>query len=255
METKTLQVLRTHWKNERDAAVVVLKIAREYGFIGNIREDHLRLIYAKSIVYKLDKFQPPVAEIVVRFWFPDILAVPKTIKECTKGIEQYNAKRRTYVGNPFDISTKGKRDDIRTRFAFIFHIEKIDFDTILAKALLDEAPVSKPLPPEKPLPILPDAFLCSMPLAELVAKLPPFEKRKGVDDVEDNDVVITYADDATKCPIGLTEIRIAVRGKLCEHDRCFDLENFLQFAQVQKHWGCPICKRDAHPLQNLCLVV
>mmetsp|Transcript_25320 Transcript_25320/g.58838 ORF Transcript_25320/g.58838 Transcript_25320/m.58838 type:complete len:435 (+) Transcript_25320:84-1388(+) len=46
------------------------------------------------------------------------------------------------------------------------------------------------------------------------------------------------------CPLSLSRIRLPVRGRNCQHLRCFDLEAFLSISAattIKQRWRCPLC--------------
>mmetsp|Transcript_18198 Transcript_18198/g.42346 ORF Transcript_18198/g.42346 Transcript_18198/m.42346 type:complete len:450 (+) Transcript_18198:38-1387(+) len=52
------------------------------------------------------------------------------------------------------------------------------------------------------------------------------------------------------CPLTLTRMKIPVRGRQCQHLRCFDLEAYLSTSAstlYQRRWHCPLCDRRVLP--------
>jgi hypothetical protein len=43
------------------------------------------------------------------------------------------------------------------------------------------------------------------------------------------------------CPLSLARMRVPARGSGCSHERCFDLDTFLQTCHRSGVWECPIC--------------
>lgn len=51
-----------------------------------------------------------------------------------------------------------------------------------------------------------------------------------------------------RCPLALTRIVTPVKGKLCQHVQCFDLNNFLEYTRRSSKFDCPVCnKSTAYP--------
>jgi hypothetical protein len=49
-----------------------------------------------------------------------------------------------------------------------------------------------------------------------------------------------------RCQFTLQPIKIPARGKKCNHQTCFDLQNFVEQQQIEKFtWRCPICTGPA----------
>ncbi|KAI5797419.1 hypothetical protein DFH27DRAFT_601844 [Peziza echinospora] len=73
----------------------------------------------------------------------------------------------------------------------------------------------------------------------------------------DDDVVVQSQElnISITCPIGMTLLKLPVRGKNCPHLECFDFDNFLESRPRRKakeppipdSWKCPLCSGDARP--------
>ena len=51
-----------------------------------------------------------------------------------------------------------------------------------------------------------------------------------------------------ECPITSSCIKIPVRGRLCRHVRCFDLDGMLLSHLKISSWECPICRGNCHDM-------
>lgn len=60
--------------------------------------------------------------------------------------------------------------------------------------------------------------------------------------VEVDDPVIT-----TKCPISQLPMETPVRGRLCDHLQCVDLQSHLLSCQKGAYWNCALCDRELRP--------
>ena len=43
-------------------------------------------------------------------------------------------------------------------------------------------------------------------------------------------------------PLTMARIATPVRGKLCQHFACFDLQTYLEYNAKHDSWGCPVCR-------------
>lgn len=76
---------------------------------------------------------------------------------------------------------------------------------------------------------------------------------------EDDDVVVelNHLTLSIVCPFTMQLIKTPVRGRLCLHTECFDLDNYLASRPRKKPreppdadaWKCPYCSGDARPLE------
>lgn len=77
---------------------------------------------------------------------------------------------------------------------------------------------------------------------------------------KDEDVVVVKLNELTLsivCPFTMALIKTPVRGKLCRHIECFDLDNYLISRPQKKRgeppnadsWKCPHCNGDARPTE------
>ena len=75
---------------------------------------------------------------------------------------------------------------------------------------------------------------------------------------EDDDVVVVKLNELTLsivCPFTMKPMKTPVRGKMCLHPECFDLDNYLISRPRKKpreppnadSWKCPYCNGDARP--------
>jgi len=58
---------------------------------------------------------------------------------------------------------------------------------------------------------------------------------------QDSDVVEMNTILSLVCPLSISRIITPVKGIFCTHDRCFDLETFLEFSGQSNSWQCPMC--------------
>ncbi|KAJ3445433.1 tonalli isoform b [Anaeramoeba flamelloides] len=58
-----------------------------------------------------------------------------------------------------------------------------------------------------------------------------------------NDISINFLSDtiSLKCPLSRKRIKIPSRTIKCKHLQCFDLTQFIKFAEFSKKWVCPCC--------------
>jgi hypothetical protein len=50
-------------------------------------------------------------------------------------------------------------------------------------------------------------------------------------------------------PLTMARIATPVRGKLCQHFACFDLQTYLEYNAKHDSWGCPVCRAALAPSQ------
>lgn len=62
------------------------------------------------------------------------------------------------------------------------------------------------------------------------------------DGLEMSNPVIT-----TKCPISQMPLRVPVRGSLCRHLQCVDLESYLVSCHKGSYWNCALCDSEMRP--------
>ena len=64
-------------------------------------------------------------------------------------------------------------------------------------------------------------------------------------DRESDDIEIVSEDSISlKCPLAFTRITVPCRGLSCRHLQCFDLSNFISFAERSSRWECPVCDKN-----------
>mmetsp|Transcript_25772 Transcript_25772/g.45747 ORF Transcript_25772/g.45747 Transcript_25772/m.45747 type:complete len:563 (-) Transcript_25772:88-1776(-) len=56
------------------------------------------------------------------------------------------------------------------------------------------------------------------------------------EDILESDVLITL-----NCPLSVSRIEKAARGKNCKHPQCFDLLTFIMYSEQSHVWQCPVC--------------
>jgi hypothetical protein len=72
-------------------------------------------------------------------------------------------------------------------------------------------------------------------------------------DRESDDIEIISEDSISlKCPLAFTRIIDPCRGSSCRHLQCFDLSNYLNFAERSSRWECPVCDQNVR-FEDLCI--
>ena len=82
-----------------------------------------------------------------------------------------------------------------------------------------------------------------MPFSELQPYIPlnalPLRSSAAKD--EDEAIQATVEEVSLLCPLSVSRIQTPVKGLICKHIQCFDLEYYLTFCTTSHRWSCPVC--------------
>ena len=66
---------------------------------------------------------------------------------------------------------------------------------------------------------------------------------------DDDEVEVVSGAVALRDPLSMAKIATPVRGKLCQHFACFDLQTYLDYNAQHDSWECPVCRAALAPSQ------
>lgn len=66
---------------------------------------------------------------------------------------------------------------------------------------------------------------------------------------DDDELEVVSGTVPLRDPLTMARIVTPVRGKLCQHFACFDLQTYLEYNAKHDSWGCPVCRAALAPSQ------